>query len=128
MKLASVIILLFTTQNVLCQVVYTSPITEYFPHYNVEYINRTISINAETIIVESETPIKTIKKQIFYIREYMQEELPQQGLSDVFVCSTKDGLYNTYFLIPVMDKVEYIEVAQPRQLNLEPKGYRFLLD
>lgn len=129
MRLLGFIILLFTSQHVWSQVVYTSHTTEYNPGNEVEYINRTIMINEETIVIESETPNKTKATQTFYIKEYSQQKIPQQGLTELYECSTKDDLnIITYFLIPVMEKVEFIEVTQLNISNNNIKSHKLLLD
>lgn len=128
MKVFNLILFLLLTQSIWSQVIFKSPITQYGNFAELETINRTITISSESITVESETPINTIKEEVFYIKEFTQHEFPQHGLSDFFVCTSKGGLITTYFLIPVKDKIEFILAIQPSQYNQDSNVYRFLVN
>ncbi len=110
------------------QITFTSPITRHFPSGELELINRTITFDGKEFIIKSPILVNTFHVQKWIIKEHAEIEFPMHGLAHFYVCESIDGMYTTYILIPAVDVIEYIEVLQPWQLNMEPRHHRFLVD
>lgn len=127
MKCTCLIFFLVYFQLSLSQTTYTSPITEHFPSRSLEFINRTITFTDSVVKFESVTPTgKQIREYAIQEKERVNNQ--EHGLSDFYVCSTSNGVLITYILIPVQDKVEFMEIVRPKQLGREAVHYRLLVD
>lgn len=122
-----ILLFLISPLFALSQQVYTSPYTQNFPVGLIEEVKREITITPERIVVATETEAgKDI--QTFIIKSRTKKEDQFLGWCDLISCTSSDGAYVTFFLIPVTEKVEIIEVVQPQQYDQEKKNYRFLID
>lgn len=127
MKYIIFFIIIFYTQLCLSQVTYTSPITEHFPSTELEHINRTIQFTKDTVFIKSETPYGFQTKK-YVVNQYSVHTFPVNGLCEFYVCSSLDNIYTTYFQIPILEKVLFIEVVEPRQFYRSENRYRLLID
>lgn len=127
MKIRLIILIFLFTQISLSQELYISPITQYFPSSELEVIERTIKFTEDTIFISSNTPYGLeIKK--FVVNEHTIHTFPNHGLSEFYITSSLDNIYTTYFQIPLSNKVDFIEVVQPRQFYRPLNRYRLLID
>lgn len=127
MKYIFLLIFVSYSQFTLGQVTYTSPITQHFPSTELEKINRIIKFTKDTVFINSETPYGWQTKK-YVVNQFSVHTFPVNGLCDFFVCSSLDNIYTTYFQIPLSDKVEFIEVVEPKQFYRSENRYRLLID
>lgn len=106
---------------------YTSPLTQHFPSSEIETINRVISFEPETITITSGTP-RGEDVQVFTILQKEDRIIDSIGTSTVYTCTSLDGRFTTYLILPKVETPEFIDAIQPKQLNHIEKHFRFLLD
>jgi hypothetical protein len=106
---------------------YISPLTQHFPSAITEPINRIINIDQNYITITTKTirgddiqTLKIIKKQL--------KQNSERGSMFYYTCTSLDGNFKTYIIIPKSNTVEYIDAVQPAQLNYSEKHFRFLID
>lgn len=109
------------------QEIYTSPLTQNFITEQLEETDRIITITASEIIFASTTAtgreIKTFK-----ILDKTREEMENLGLCTIYICSSMEGSFGNYVFVPVGEKVEFIDIYQPKQLDQEKVHMRLLID
>lgn len=127
MKFTVFIFLYFISQISISQELFKSPITQHFPSGEIVRIERTILFTKDSVFIHSETPYGLqIKKYV--VNDYSVHTFPVNGLSEFFVCSSLDNIYTTYFQIPILEKVIFIEMVEPRQFYRKQGRFRFLID
>lgn len=113
--------------NSYCQEAYTSPLTQHFPSLEIETINRVIKFEPETITISSKTP-RGEDVQIFKIFKKEDSIIDPIGATTVFTCTSLDGNFTTYIILPKDKTPEFIDAIQPPQLQQKEKHFRFMLD
>ena len=126
MPLRCLILILILSVNSYGQEVYTSPLTQHFPSLEIESITRVIEFTPETISISSETP-RGKDVQIFKILQKEIRNIDPVG-EIVYTCSSLDGKFTTYLILPNVNATEFIDAIQPAQLSQPEKYSRFLLD
>lgn len=127
MRLNISLLVFFLTAVSWGQEIFISPITQHFPSSEIETINRVITFKQETITISSETP-RGEDVQVFIILQKEDGNLDPIGETSVYTCTSLDGKFITYLILPKAEAPEFIDAIQPAQLSYIEQHYRFLLD
>lgn len=125
MKNIILIIFLFSL-NAIGQEVYFSPLTENLQTGQKELINRTITIDAGSIIIKTEAE-EGVDIQVLKIleRKFNRDTNPPILIYD---CTSPDGIYPTIILIPQRKITAEILAIQPSLIDGLDEQFRFHIE
>jgi len=126
MRILMIISFFFLTPVCIGQV-YTSPITQHFPSFEMEKISRVINFEEETITISSKTA-RGEDVQVFRILQKENSNIDPIGEATLYTCTSLDWKFTTYLILPKDNNPEFIDAIQPSQLQQKEKQYRFILE
>ncbi len=104
---------------------YTSPLTQFWPANNytdIEYVDRTLSIEPETITLATQTPTGQI------IEVYTILEVKENNDDIRFLCSNKADTFLITVIIPHQQKIEIVDIYRPSPTTGETEQIRLWID
>lgn len=106
---------------------FSSPITQHLPSEFIEVIQRTIEIQEEKIAIITDTQSGKDIQELHILSQHL-EDLPGYGKTLIYNCTSTDQLVIYLVLIPILEKVERVEVIIPEQEHSPYQHSRFLVD
>ncbi|WP_034917697.1 hypothetical protein [Gillisia sp. CAL575] len=125
MKIVLAFIILFYTSSFLGQDIYYSPMTENLESGEKSIINRTITIEQETILIKTETNFGYDLQTLKILSKELKQTIPPIM---IYNCSSPDGVYPTILFIPQRKVTTEILIIQPSFTDDSDDHFRFYID
>ena len=121
-----ILIIFFLSLNAFGQEVYFSPLTENLQTGQKELINRTITIDAGSIIIRTETKEGIDIQGLKILERKLNRETNPPIL--IYDCTSPDGVYPTLIFIPQRKIITEILAIQPSLVDGSDEHFRFYIE
>ena len=121
-----ILIIFFLSLNAFGQEVYFSPLTENLQTGQKELINRTITIDAGSIIIKTVTEDGVDIQGLKILERKLNRETNPPIL--IYDCTSSDGVYPTLIFIPQRKIITEILAIQPSLVDGSDEHFRFHIE